>query len=276
MCNGRRGHPHALLSQIARDVHQLRGVVRSLDAAGEHRIVCRAFTLLAQAPAHDPNQRVEPIHGTQQFGEALGQPVAAADVRELVSEHEADAVLSPVERAGRDDEPRAAESPRHEQRWMGREEKRDRSREPDVEAQPFGEVGPHAVSDQLCVDGEARQTRCAKRQYENAHDRAAYPDGQDERQWRGARARRWRRAGRRADVDVGGDRPGEFGWHNDGRDRGNAPAGKRVLRKGREGCAGDRARQQPMPQRGGLAAEERHHEQRRAENDRHFDRAVQE
>ena len=82
----------------------MRRVVGPLDAAVQHRIVARVLALLAQALRGEPDERVEPVRRPQTFGGHLREPVAAADVRELVQEHDAHAIVGPLARRCRQDD----------------------------------------------------------------------------------------------------------------------------------------------------------------------------
>ena len=89
----------------------MRGVVGGVDAARQHGIVAGVLALLAQARAGDPDERVEPVDGAQQLAGHLRGPVAAADVRELVAQHDARALAGPAARGRREDDFRAPAAP---------------------------------------------------------------------------------------------------------------------------------------------------------------------
>ena len=72
------------LVERARQLDEMRGVIRTLEAAAHHFVVARVLALEPQPPAGDPEQWIEPVEGPQQLGGELHNPVAAADVRELV------------------------------------------------------------------------------------------------------------------------------------------------------------------------------------------------
>src|SRR5262249_7521731 len=53
------------------------------------------LALCAKMTARPPKQRVEPIDGARKFCDDLNEPVETFNVREFVSEHNADAILGP-------------------------------------------------------------------------------------------------------------------------------------------------------------------------------------
>ena len=80
-----------------------------------------------------PHERVEPVGRAQQFDGQLHDPVAAANVRQLVREHDADAVGRPVERVERQQHFRARHTPCAEHGGMRRvkqQRRRDAVRRP--------------------------------------------------------------------------------------------------------------------------------------------------
>jgi len=94
----------------------MRGVLWSIDAEAEHGIVARALTFLTQPFAGHPEQRIEPVDASQELCRHVHQPVPAANVRELVTENDAHAVLGPVARRSGQNHFGPKEPPRDQQR----------------------------------------------------------------------------------------------------------------------------------------------------------------
>ncbi len=74
----------ARLAQVPHEPNQLRGIVEALHSAIQHRIVAGLLAFLSKTPAGDPQDRIEPIDGSQELGDHLHEPVSAPDVRELM------------------------------------------------------------------------------------------------------------------------------------------------------------------------------------------------
>ena len=83
------------LVEGARKLDQMRGVIGALHAAAHHLVIARVLAFEPQPPAGDPEQRIEPVERAQQLRGELHDPVAAADVRELVRQHDARALVRP-------------------------------------------------------------------------------------------------------------------------------------------------------------------------------------
>ena len=72
------------------------GVAFSVNAEAEHNVVTSMLALTAQAAAHEPEQRIEPVQSTSTFRDDLCEPVVPFDVRKLVDENDADPLLRPA------------------------------------------------------------------------------------------------------------------------------------------------------------------------------------
>ena len=70
-------------------------VVGRADALPEHRVVARQLALAAELAADQPGQRVEPQRCEDDLGGDLDRPVGAHDVRELVTQDDADPGVAP-------------------------------------------------------------------------------------------------------------------------------------------------------------------------------------
>ena len=91
----RRGKPHLpALVQRARQLDEMRGVIGAFDAAAHHLVVACVLAFEPEAPAGEPEQRIEPVDRAQQLGRELHDPVAATDVRELVRQHDSRALVA--------------------------------------------------------------------------------------------------------------------------------------------------------------------------------------
>ena len=115
----------------AGDVEQLVGVVGAARARGEHEIVAGTLALGAQAPRRHPGQRVEPVGRAGDLRDEVGQAVAALHVRELVQQHDAEAMRRPGVGVGRHQHRRAEDSPRHRHRGRAGPQEAD-AREPEA------------------------------------------------------------------------------------------------------------------------------------------------
>ena len=78
----------------------------------QHGVVTRTLAVLPQTPARDPDERVEPVDGSKNLRRHLNRPVSAADVRKLVADDHARAVLRPIARRSAAESPWAARAPR--------------------------------------------------------------------------------------------------------------------------------------------------------------------
>ena len=74
-----------LLLQIARDADEVGGIIGSNDAAVDHRIVARVLGFLPE-PRTPSTRRIEPVNAFEELCREQHDPVAPADVRELVVE----------------------------------------------------------------------------------------------------------------------------------------------------------------------------------------------
>ena len=137
-----------------RQLHEMRRVVRSVDAARQHLVVARLLAFLTEAGARDPDERVEPVGGPQELARDLDDPVAAMDVRELVAQDDGGAVLGPRLRGAREDHLRPPESPGHEQRRMFALQQLHGRLSEQLAADLVGQPRPHSWLDRTRVRGE--------------------------------------------------------------------------------------------------------------------------
>src|SRR5262245_38924438 len=94
----------------------MRGVLGCLHSPTEHRIVAGMFALLTQTAAAQPDEWVEPMNDAEDFSCELHRAVPSADVRELVSQDDAPAIVVPrVDIRGEDDR-RSQHAADHEDR----------------------------------------------------------------------------------------------------------------------------------------------------------------
>ena len=100
----------------ARDVEQLIGVVGAARARRQHEIVARALALGAQLARRHPRERIEPVRGAGELRDEVRQAVAALHVRELVQQHDADAMRRPGVGVGGHQHRRTEDAPRHRHR----------------------------------------------------------------------------------------------------------------------------------------------------------------
>src|SRR4029078_7761397 len=79
-----------------REREEMSGVVASLDATPQHGIVAGALAFAPEARAGQPGERGAPEDRPDRFRGDLHAPVVAADVGELVTEDDADAIVRPA------------------------------------------------------------------------------------------------------------------------------------------------------------------------------------
>ena len=103
------------------------GVRRAGRARREHEIVAGALPLGAQLPRAHPGERVEPVERADHVADGLEEAIAPGDVRELVEEHDMNALVVPRKRRRRDNQHRAQQSAGEGHRYAGR---RDELRRP--------------------------------------------------------------------------------------------------------------------------------------------------
>ena len=82
------------LIQRARQLDEMRGVIGAFHAAAHHLVIACVLAFEPEAPAGEPEQRIEPVDRAQQLGRELHDPVAATDVRELVRQHNSRALVA--------------------------------------------------------------------------------------------------------------------------------------------------------------------------------------
>src|SRR4030095_3846120 len=71
----------------------MRGIRAALDADVHHGVVARMLAFVTEASTRHPEQWIEPIDASHDFRGNLYQPIPTRDMRELVGEHHADAIL---------------------------------------------------------------------------------------------------------------------------------------------------------------------------------------
>src|SRR5438477_9288785 len=89
----------------------MRRVLAAIYTEPQYSIVGRLLAFAAQAVFGGPEERIEPIDGADQLGEHVNNPVAAADVRQLVGEYDAYAVVRPVIGEGGQEHNRTTDAP---------------------------------------------------------------------------------------------------------------------------------------------------------------------
>ena len=88
-----RGRRHR--AERSREIEEVTGVLARARAGREHQVVARQLALRAQPPRRPPDARVRPVQRARQGGESLHEAVAPRDVRQLVQQHGAAAVVGP-------------------------------------------------------------------------------------------------------------------------------------------------------------------------------------
>ena len=90
-------------------VEQMRGVIGCAGAREQDDVIAGALALDAHPTRREPGEWVEPVDGTRQLGDGLGQAVEPLDVGQLVEEDVAPAARRPILRAfgKQDDRPDA-------------------------------------------------------------------------------------------------------------------------------------------------------------------------
>ena len=68
----------------------------SRNPLAKHHVIASLLAIATQARACEPDQGVEPEDGANRFSRDLNCPVVAPDMRQFVSQHNADAVARPV------------------------------------------------------------------------------------------------------------------------------------------------------------------------------------
>ena len=97
MCHGQNGGPCAVGTlQRARQFQEVRSVIFFVDAEVQHNIIASMLGFPAEAGADDPEQRIEPEHGSSDLREHLNRPIEALDVRQFVREDDANPLVIPV------------------------------------------------------------------------------------------------------------------------------------------------------------------------------------
>ena len=153
----------------------MRGVVRAVDAARQHFVVARLLAFLTQAGTGDPDERVEPVSRAQELAGELDDPVAAADVRELVAEHDRGALVGPRLRRARQNHLGHEEPPRHEERRVIAFEELHRAAERELAADLVGQPRPRPGGDRTRPRGEPGEARQADDEHEEAEADAEHP-----------------------------------------------------------------------------------------------------
>jgi len=74
-------------------------VGRRPHAAGQNQIIARSFTFHAQSPGGGPHQWIEPVQGTGDLRQQLGQCVATLDVGEFVQQNGSQLLATPIRAA---------------------------------------------------------------------------------------------------------------------------------------------------------------------------------
>src|SRR5688572_5406604 len=122
----------------------------------------------------DPRQGVDPVKGAEHFCAHVNQPVATADVRHLVRQHDATAWLAPFGGAGREDDLRRDQSPRHQQRGVVALENLDVPQS-EFRRQSIRGLAPGSGKNRRTSRGDAGQPHDAGDQPEQSDERAGEP-----------------------------------------------------------------------------------------------------
>ena len=73
----------------------MRRVIAGIVTGVEDDVVARELAFRTQAPAEKPEQRIEPVCRSCQFGNDLYQPIQPLDVCQFVCDNDAQAVGGP-------------------------------------------------------------------------------------------------------------------------------------------------------------------------------------
>src|SRR5262245_32431748 len=118
------------------------GVVFSINAKTENDVVTCMLALTAQTAGHQPEKWIEPGNGASQFRNDLYRPVMPFDVRKLVDENDADPVIRPALRIGRQQHATMKDAPGADHLGSLRSKKPNRSSEMQRLRNLGGDRGP--------------------------------------------------------------------------------------------------------------------------------------
>ena len=153
------------------------GILGRLDAEVQHGVVTRPLAVLPQTPAGDPHERVEPVNGSKHFRRHLNRPVAAEDVRELVSDHHARAILGPLVRRPWQNHPGPEEPPGDQHRGVIALQQQDRAAQRVSRRDRFRQLGPRALDHALSPRRDPGQPPQPDEQDQQADRDAGDPEG---------------------------------------------------------------------------------------------------
>ena len=72
------------------------GIGFGIGSAIDHKGVCEELPFFGQLPVKAPDERIDPVDRTGNISDGLEPKVTAPEVRHLVEQYEAEAVLRPI------------------------------------------------------------------------------------------------------------------------------------------------------------------------------------
>ena len=135
------------------------------------------LALDAHAVGGDPDERIEPEDRERELCDELRERVDTLDVRHLVHEHVAAALLGPVVGVVRQQHDGIDDAPRDRNIESPASQQRHRTRDAEPNRDPLREREPTAVFDALAAP---RQSRDGERAGEKATENAERPDEPDD------------------------------------------------------------------------------------------------
>ncbi len=169
-----------------REIHQVRGVLRRIDAGRQHHVVARVLAFEAEPRAREPDDGIEPVHGADDLADDLREPVAAADVRQLVPQDDAQPIVGPAARGDRQQDLRPRRAPRDNERGIAALEDCDRPIDADIARERARLVDDASALDPSGARGETFEPHETGDDERRADRGAADPEREDE----GAKRRR--------------------------------------------------------------------------------------
>ena len=132
-------------------------VVGGAGAIAEHQVVAGALPFDQHLARRPPDQRIEPVQHAGQGADGLGRHVPAADVRDLVHQDVAQAVIVPTDRFGGEEHDRTPQAPGHGRgRAIAPAQPESAARHGETVCSGFGELGDARVIHRA---GTMRHTR---------------------------------------------------------------------------------------------------------------------
>ena len=180
-CDGRAiagagNHVRRCFRASLREFDEMRRAGGGRNAPSQDEVVGRVLALAAQPGTDHPRQRVEPPDAAQRLGRHLQQPVAVANVRQLVQQHDAHPLRRPLGRCRRQHDGRPPPAPRRHQSGTRTEQQVDAA----SQAARTREVGAQAMPRPIRHEARRRAEPAEPRQPDQKHagagDRARQPD----------------------------------------------------------------------------------------------------